>query len=91
MNRPAFLKNISVPSSDDVLAYAGLRRQPGVLGRVFTAAGLLGLGALLGAGVSLWFSSPKTRKQVTATLTNGLDLLAEKVSVDPMTSPQVES
>ena len=91
MNRPDFIKNLSMPSSDEMLSYAGLRREPSFLGQFFAGAGLIGLGALVGAGVSLWFSSPRTRKQVTATLNNGLDLLTDKVMAKPATARSMSS
>ena len=80
MNTPSYLKNLSIPKFDDVLAYSGLQRSQSILTRVLAGAGLISLGAILGAGLSFWFGSPKNRKQVTTAFTHGLDKVTSMVS-----------
>jgi hypothetical protein len=71
---------MTIPKTDDFLSFTGLQRAPSMLNRVLTGAGLIGLGAMMGAGVGLWFGSPRTRQSVSKALANGIDAVAAKVA-----------
>jgi hypothetical protein len=58
------IKNIS---RDDVLAALGLQVRPSALGAVLTSIGLLGIGALLGAGAALLLA-PKSGRELRGDL-----------------------
>ena len=75
-----YLKKLSMPKFDDVLSYASLQRSPSTFSRVMSGVGLIGLGALVGAGLSMWFGSPKNRKQLSTALTNSIDKVSTLVS-----------
>jgi hypothetical protein len=74
------LKSVSMPKFDDVLAYSGLQRTPSAFSKVLAGAGLLSLGALVGAGLTFWLSSPKNRKAVSSAIGHGIDKVSETIA-----------
>lgn len=80
MSPTSYLKRVSMPSFDHALAYSGLKRSPSTISTVLASAGLISLGAIIGAGLSLWLGSRKNRKQVSAALSNGLGKVSTMVS-----------
>jgi hypothetical protein len=74
-----YMKNFSMPKMDDVLAYSGLQRAPSTLNRTLTGIGLVGIGALLGAGLSYFLTQPRARKQVADAVSNGVEKVTSYV------------
>ena len=65
-----YLKKIPMPHLNDVLAYSGLQRSPSTLNKFLTGAGLIGFGALAGAGLGLLLGSAQNRRRLSTMLTD---------------------
>ena len=74
------LKILSMPKIDEALDYTGLQRTPSIATRVLAGAGLLGIGALIGAGLGIWLGSPKKRRELSIALVHGIDKVAAAIS-----------
>src|SRR5687768_12287049 len=86
-----YLKRVSMPKIDDVLAYSGLQRTPSAFSRFLAGAGMISLGCLVGAGLTAIFSSPKNRKQISNALNTGFDTVSSAVSQGYANGKQIVS